>query len=388
MTKEDGSNASRTAPVPYLFVVGCPRSGTTMLQRILDAHPDLTVAYDTLFIPKGAPRLKPGKNPKLTPEIVERTRNFQRFSRLGLPEEAVDRAASLSRTYAEFVSALYGELAKLKGKSLAGEKSPGYVKRIPLLHSLFPTAKFIHIIGDGRDVALSLLDWGEKNRGPARQYELWKKEPVAVCALWWKSYVEAGRHDGGRLGDDFYYEMPYEELVAGPEEHSRKLCQFLELPYLESMVNYHQGKMRLKPGKSAWLPPTKGLRDWRMSMSDGDVAVFEALAGDLLSELGYERRALSPSAPVIEIAEKCRAAWFQHGMRKRNERVPSRSTVPAVEGPSGQIRLDMRHHRSTLASDRQQPTSDPYVFLVGCPRSGTTLLQRMLDNHPSLAIGH
>ena len=75
MTKENASASTNDLPaVPYLFVVGCPRSGTTLLQGMLDAHRQLIVAYDTLFIPKAVPRLKPGKNPKLTPEIVEKLR--------------------------------------------------------------------------------------------------------------------------------------------------------------------------------------------------------------------------------------------------------------------------------------------------------------------------
>jgi len=62
-------------------------------------------------------------------------------------------------TYREFVTALYDTFAHQNGKPLAGEKTPDYVRRLPLLHALFPWSRSVHIVRDGRNVALSLIDW-------------------------------------------------------------------------------------------------------------------------------------------------------------------------------------------------------------------------------------
>jgi Sulfotransferase family len=308
---------------PYLFVVGCPRSGTTLLQRMLDNHPRLAVANDSHFIPRVLKDVPIGVNPVLTPELVEQVRTYRRFYRLALPDDAVRKAARESRTYREFVSALYSEYGRLRGKPLAGEKTPDYVRHLPRLHALFPWARFVHIIRDGRDAALSILEWARGGKGASR-FELWEEEPVAVCALWWRWLVTTGRRDGRALGPARYHEVRYEDLVADPEPTLRELASFLELPYAPEMVAFHEGKTRHDSGlsaKKAWLPPTPGLRDWRTEMSSRDVELFEVLAGDLLFALGYERRTDTPSPKIAEVADGCRRWWDSEMARRELKRL-------------------------------------------------------------------
>ena len=303
---------------PFLFVVGCPRSGTTLLQRMLDSHPQLAVVNDTHFIPKVTLDFPDETDPPLTAELIDRVRAYHRFPRLGLPEDALARAASKASTYSQLVCELYSEFASLKGKPFGGEKTPDYVRQLPRLHRLFPWAKIIHIIRDGRDVALSALEWAKDGKGPSH-FELWAEEPAAVCALWWEWQVSTGRREGLVWGARVYREIKYEDLVAYPEESLRTLASFLELPFAVEMLAFHQGKTRHQPGlsaKSAWLPPTQGLRDWKTQMSARDVALFEALAGDLLATLGYERVAERFSPEIREVADRCRV-WWDSEMAKR-----------------------------------------------------------------------
>jgi hypothetical protein len=213
------------------------------------------------------------------------------------------------------VSALYAEYGRRRGKPLAGEKTPDYVRRLPVLHALFPWARTVHIARDGRDVALSLLEWADEDKGPGK-FALWRDEPVAVCALWWRWLVSTGRRDGRGLGPARYFEVRYEELVARPEQALRNVAAFLGVPFAPEMASYHEGKARPAPGrsaKSAWLPPTPGLRDWRAQMSGRDVELFEALAGDLLSSLGYERAAPAPTPGTAAVARACLRWWESEG---------------------------------------------------------------------------
>ena len=152
---------------PYVFVVGSPRSGTTLLQRMLDAHPQLAVANDTHFIPKAIAGIADDDVP-LTRELVERVIGYHRFHRLGIDDELARTLAIGAETYASYVGALYGAFAIAHGKGMAGEKTPDYVRSIPLLDRLFPWARFVHIVRDGRDVALSALDWAGEGKGPGR----------------------------------------------------------------------------------------------------------------------------------------------------------------------------------------------------------------------------
>lgn len=310
---------NRSNSNPFLFVVGCPRSGTTLLQRMLDNHPSLAVANDTHFIPRVVEGVPVGVDPPLTPELIERVRTYKRFYRMELENTAVHEAAERSGSYREFVSALYSEYGRLRGKPLAGEKTPDYVRRVPFLHAMFPWAKTIHIIRDGRDVALSVLEWAREDRGPGR-LKVWWEEPVAVSALWWRWQVETGRRDGGELGPDLYHEVKYEDLVAHPETLLRELAGFLSLSFSSDMLAYHEGRVRREPGlsaKKAWLPPTSGLRNWRAGMSQRDLELFEALAGDTLSELGYEHGAGEPRPTVDALAQRCRNWWNSEMARRK-----------------------------------------------------------------------
>ncbi len=324
---------------PYLFVVGCPRSGTTLLQRMLDNHPQLAVANDSHFIPRAIEDVPIGIDPVLTPELVEWVRSYRRFYRLSLSEADVHEAAAQARTYWEFVGHLYSAYGRRHGKPLAGEKTPDYVRHLPRLHALFPWVKTIHIIRDGRDVALSALEWAREDKGPGK-FELWQTEPVAVCALWWRWQVSTGRRDGEGLGLGRYGEVRYEHLVARPEETLRGLTAFLNLPFAHEMLTYHEGRTRHEPGlsaKKAWLPPTSGLRDWRTQMTERDVELFEALAGDLLSALGYERSMGATSPGIAKVAEQCRRGW-------ESER--------ARQSANGGSRTDIRPLESSAVSGR------------------------------------
>ena len=305
--------ASRTereeSGLPCVFVVGCPRSGTTLLQRILDHHPLLAVGYDTHFITRPVRRIPVGVDPPLTPEMIQRVQEARRFPRLGLPDEAIHRASQDADTYSQYVSALYREFARLHGKPLAGEKSPGYCRHLARLHGLFPWARSVHLIRDGRDVALSVQEWG---KGEPGRLALWQREPVGTCALWWNWKIGRAIEDGLRLGPDRYLAVTYEGLVTRPEDTVRSIARFLDLPYAPEMLLYYKGKERNRPGlsaKAAWLPPTAGLRDWRTQMDESDVELFEALSGKLLEKLGYERRYPRISPVISSRAETCRVWW-------------------------------------------------------------------------------
>jgi hypothetical protein len=312
--------------LPYAFIVGCPRSGTTLLQRMLDHHPLLAVANDTHFIPRVVD--PDGGDVALSPEIVDRVLDYHRFGRLGLDDPAVRRAASHTRTYAEFVGALYAQFGARHGKPLAGEKTPDYVRYLPLLGRLFPWSRVVHIVRDGRDVALSALQWARPDKGPGR-FALWPEDPVAVCALWWRWQVTSGRTGGRGLGSR-YQEVRYEDLVARPRETVKSLCLFLQLPFAPEMLAYHLGRHREQPGlsaKNAWLPPTPGLRDWRSQMSERDAEVFEALAGDLLSSLGYERATGVPTPVVTALAQRYQSWWEAELARRRAKRLAKRGAA-------------------------------------------------------------
>ena len=296
---------------PYLLVVGCSRSGTTLLQRVLDAHPQLAVTDEQDWIGNFF-RKRAGLTPdgRVTPELITRLLQHKRYPKLGVGRESLDRLLGPGRAvgYAAFVTGILDLYGKAKGKRLVGDKCPSYVLAIPSLHALWPGTKFVHLIRDGRDVCLSLLSWDRPDRITDRFIGC-AEDRVSTSALYWKWLVQAGREAGRWLGPDRYYEVRYEALLTDAPEECARLCAFLGVPYAEVMLRFHEGRTKNGLGldaKRAWLPITTGLREWRSQMAAQDIERFEAAAGDLLDELGYPRACGHPSPEAALQAARVR----------------------------------------------------------------------------------
>jgi hypothetical protein len=289
---------------------------------MLDHHPELTVSNDTHFIPRALEktcrqlidRIMEGESIVMDDSLKFTAQNYRRFVRMDLDTEAVDAAAAHSSTYREFVSALYAARGAKQGKRLSGEKTPDYVRRLPLLHQMFPRAKFLHVVRDGRDVALSLMDWAHETKGPGR-LDLWRQNPLATSALWWQRMVQRGVEDAANNPEIPYMEVRYERLVEEPSGTLRRVADFLELPNSDAMLSCFHTADKARANKSAkksWLAPTQGLRDWSNQLNTHDLTSFEAIAGDLLQRLGYQLAFDVIPDTIHEQVESYRRWWRLH----------------------------------------------------------------------------
>lgn len=260
-----------------------------MLRLMFDSHPDVAIPGESHFI---IPKYRSSRReirrgqldiPKLISQIVN-TRHFQRWN-LSADSVYEGLAAGDIFDFSAAIALLYEMYAAQHGKSRWGDKTPIYVKSLDLLADLFPSARFIHIIRDGRDVALSYLDvpWG-----PTSIWEVARK---------WKIEVAGGRTSGGRLGSNRYTEVRYENLVREPEAELRRLCEFVRLPFTPMMLDFHlSASERIGHGehddfhRSETRAVNGPARDWATQMSDGNVLAFETISGALLKELGYPLR--------------------------------------------------------------------------------------------------
>jgi hypothetical protein len=279
---------------PYVFLVGAARSGTTLLQRMLDAHSQLAVVNETYWLPRRFwERAGLTEAGIVTEALLPKLLDSPKFSRMEVSEQDLRRLLSEEQPvrYERFVARIFDLYAARQGKPLAGDKTPGYVRRMRRIHELWPRARFVHIVRDPRDVCLSMLDWrsGERTAG---RYGTWEADPVLSSALYWRMSVGVGREAGEVLGPHLYHEVRYENLVDHADRELERICEFLSLPYTDAMTRYHEGKTRpQKPGRSSkaqWLPATAGLRDWRTQLRASDVELIEAAAGELQTSLGYQ----------------------------------------------------------------------------------------------------
>jgi hypothetical protein len=254
---------------------------------MLDSNSQLAIPGESHFIPGliAKRQLYEGGIAFNVERFVADLSEHVRFVRWDIPTEDLVASFSDERPagLADAVRRLYQAYADRQRKLRFGDKTPDYVVHIPALADLFPDAVFVHIVRDGRDVALSLIDveWGVAT--------------VTDAAEMWLSYVEAGRTSGRLLGSDRYREIRYEDLVAEPERELRRLCTFLRLDFEANMLAYYHRAEEIRRsvlsptshGRLA-LPPTPQLRDWRHEMASSDVSTFAAIAEDTLQELGYE----------------------------------------------------------------------------------------------------
>jgi hypothetical protein len=317
---------------PFLFIVGCPRSGTTLLGRLVDAHRDVAVIHEGRFVADWFERRR-GLTPEgtVTAELIDSLLAYPPFESVRAEREDLERLIRRdgNGSYASFVSAVFDLHGHAHGKRLVGDKTPHYVRSLPTLHALWPKAKIVHLIRDGREVALSVLGWRKvaERGGSVARFSAFREDRVSTIALWWEWLVRLGREDGVALGPKLYREVRYEALVADPAAECARLCEFLGVPYDEHMLHFHEGRARDEPGldaKKAWRPVTPGLRSWRTEMSGGEVERFEAASGELLDELGYERGAVDPNAELGVHASRVRRSFTSELRERRRRRLPTR----------------------------------------------------------------
>jgi sulfotransferase family protein len=297
---------------PYVFIVGCQRSGTTLLGRLVDAHPQIAIIHESRWIPDWfLERRGLTSEGLVTSESINHLLDDPRFDRMRIGREQVLAfiANTQSMPYSSFIRGMFDLYGEARAKTLVGDKTPRYVRYMHILHALWPDARFVHLIRDGRDVCLSVAQWRKTiKKGPAT-LSTWQSDQVSTIALWWESAVQRGREAGSRLGPEMYYEIRYEAIIDNPERECAALCTFLGLPYHGAMLRFHEGRTITKPGldaKKAWLPITPGLRDWGTQMAAEDVERFEAAAGQFLDELGYSRAVPNPRPESLEHASRIR----------------------------------------------------------------------------------
>ena len=187
-----------------IFIVGCQRSGTTLLRLMLDSHPNVSCGPETRFLQDFA---------KLTSD------SWDRLSLYGFPKSYwIDKAA-------EFFDSFQTEYAKSRGKTRWADKTPRYALSLGYIDELFPACQIVHVIRDGRDVVASHRDrWG-----------YWS----AVKAVEkWPRYIRTARRVGDRLPDDRYTEVRYEDLVLNTDGTLHELLEFLGEPWDDAVLHH------------------------------------------------------------------------------------------------------------------------------------------------------
>jgi len=324
----------RRGSFPVFFVVGWPKSGTTWVRRMLDQHPEVLCRGEGKFfgrddrnetfekVPVNAKgqMLRPGSLYNILAESEDLRAWLERtwWTREG---DAEEQAALLVR---EAVFRFLGRKLSESGKKIAGDKTPfagdGTVREIG---EILPEAKVIHVVRDGRDVAVSHTHhrWNrvrpveeggrltpeerdkrdryreDPERFVAAGESIFSEEYIAGAARSWRFQVGGAHHDGPSLLGDNYAEVRYEDLLTRPEQEMRRLFRLLgarddeeiihrcvEKHSFESITQRSAGE---EDSSSFFRKGVAG--DWRGVFTERDRKIYHKMAGGLLSEMGYGR---------------------------------------------------------------------------------------------------
>jgi hypothetical protein len=270
------------APV---FVVGCPRSGTTLVQRLLGAHPMVAAAPETFFVRHHWMRRAaygPLTGNCAFRRAVDDLVRAPAFGEMGLEAGAFRRAAAEGeRTWPALFRLLLSRFAAREGARVVAEKTPNHALYLDVLARFFPAMRVVHVLRDPRAVAWS---W---RRVP------WSTGLVAADAGVWVRYVEAARRALARRPRAMHT-VRYERLVRAPEAEARRLCRFLALPFEAAMLRFHQTDaapldLAREPWKARAAEPidARAATRWQREAPTRFVADVEAVAVRAMRRWGY-----------------------------------------------------------------------------------------------------
>ncbi|MEU4623672.1 sulfotransferase [Actinoplanes sp. NPDC023801] len=274
-----------------IFVVGCPRSGTTMLQLMLHAHPRIALPPETRFLLAAYQKraefgdlTDPDRRRELGRFIVESAQ----FEDLGLgSEQTVEAVVAGPPTIGSAFGIVFRMYSQRFGKPRWGDKRPLYLRHLPTILRLFPDAQIINIMRDGRDCVASLKETP------------WKPSEFDTLIDYWTKSADASLLAARRYPRDVYFQVRYEDLVADPEPGLRRMCEFLEEDYDPAMSTPNKLASVAVPEYKTWhtlthkAPTTERIQSWRTRLSEEELRRCEETFGDRLALFGYE-----PSVPV------------------------------------------------------------------------------------------
>lgn len=291
------------------FIFSCGRSGSSLLSRMLNSHYRLAVPYESHLFNTFYPWLKyygdleDRRNQMRMVNDILSTDVLNDFSPRLKPRQVIGLIKK--NDFGGIVEAVLSCWAETQQKSRWGEKTPKHINFWRQILRYFPDAKFLHIVRDGRDVALS---WIRARFGPKTVY---------AAARAWARYLDK-IEELKSVDDSLIYEVKYEDLLENPEDVLRKTCNFLKEDYSPKMVEFYKDKTPYKSDKvnikNLNMPLLKNNKEkWKLEMTRNDLRIFEAIAKTHLQRYGYQ---LVLEESFLSKKEKIYHQFIEHPPRK------------------------------------------------------------------------
>ena len=281
--------------IPVFFIVGRPRSGTTLLRTLFDAHPDVQIPPECKFIldlyPKYGRKTSWNETDLLEfyNDLIKQWRfDIWTIDREKLRLDLMNCAGNATYSLICKVVYLHYDSFFPKGQVIMiGDKNPGYTIYTRRLLKIFPDAKFIHILRDYRDNYVSVKDVDFELPLPSLVAAKWK--------LFYKNFRKAGLSR-----PEQYTTIRYEDLVSDPGESLSQLCRFLGLAYRSEVLNFHEKKddvFKAYPKEFITRYHANLLNEvnksrsgvWKTKLSKKEIRLADLAVGKVAEEAGYQR---------------------------------------------------------------------------------------------------
>jgi hypothetical protein len=288
--------------------MGCHRSGTNLLYDMLLSSGGFAIYRGFLPIYKILiPRFGSMESHANRQRILETWLRSKGFRRTGLDAKQLSaRILNECRTGGDFIRVVMGAVAESQRVQRWAVYDPDNVLHVERVKRNIPNALFVHIIRDGRDIALSLKKMGGFSPLP---WDRRQTDSLVATSLYWEWMVRKGRAHGLKFPAD-YIEIRYEDLITKPHETLGKLGDFLDHDLDHDRIQ-RAGLGRLSESNSSFREEggkekMNPLGRWKERLARADIAAIEATVGECLEENGYEL-----SLPAAARRRSWRQSWMR-----------------------------------------------------------------------------
>lgn len=292
----------RNAPV---FSLGCSRSGTTLLYHMILSSGNFAVyRSESHVLTLLEPRFKPLSAQKNKRKLLDAWYESRLFTKTGLSKDQIEpRIMAECRNGGDFLRIFMEEMCRQQGVKRWAETTPEHLLYLRRIKETIPNALIVHVVRDGRDVALSWEKLSQIRRLPGD-----RKRSAMAAAIYWEWFVTRGQKVGRTLGAD-YMEVYYEDLVRKPAEVLEKVAPFIEhdLDY-EKIIQVGLGSV-VAPNTAYKGEERSPIGRWKTDFSPEELATCEALIGSTLRDLGYEPATEAGRKPTPPGLAAMRAAY-------------------------------------------------------------------------------
>lgn len=291
--------------LPFFFILGRPRSGTTLLRTLFDAHPNAAVPLECAFIVNMAHKY--GQVTKWDKQnLLEYFADLQthiKFDTWNMDLEKLKNALLECEgdfSFQELCKVVYLEYKSVFPKEeilLIGDKNPVYATYTNKLLELFPEAKFIHLVRDPRDNIISLKNVDFEGPFSALLAYRWRHSAAKLFRIK-KKFPEK------------FYTIRYEDLAREPQKYYAEMCNYLSLPYHNEVFDFYKkqdealkqfnNEKVMKYHKSLLSPINVSKIDlWKTQLPEMDIRIAEYVCGKWTKIYGYERRFQNPGFKAV-----------------------------------------------------------------------------------------